>query len=83
MEIVMIHGDNVVNGIGVYACSDVISLCWQRQIAASYPAPHIDGQMITYLITESISRARINIREAGECEILIHARHIGQGCTFR
>src|SRR5712692_806171 len=83
MEVVVIHGDNIVDGIGVDACSNMIALGWQGQVAASYPPPHVDGKMVAHLVTERICSGGVNYGQARKGKVLVHAGHIGQCRPFR
>src|SRR6266487_3538438 len=65
------------------ACSNVIALSRQCQIAASNTSPHINRQVIAHLVAECIGICWIDIRETRKRKVFVHTRHVSQSGPFR
>src|SRR5690349_12131395 len=83
MEVMPIHRDDIVNGVSMHTCRNMVTLSWQCQIAAGDASPHIDGQMIAHFVAEDVGCRRINIRYTRECKVLVHTGHVEPSCSFR
>ena len=82
-QVALIHVHDLFDGVGMHAGGDVVSLSWQGQVAACDAAPHVDGQMVAYLVAKRIGCGGIDVGEARECEVFVHSRHICQAGSFR
>src|SRR5215469_14965045 len=57
-QVAMIHMDNIINSVSMYTGSNMVSLGSERQVTPGHSPPHVDRQVVTYLVAERICRGR-------------------------
>ena len=57
----LVHVQNIVDGIGMHARRNMVAPGRQREVAACHTPPHIDGKVITDLVAQRVGVGRFDV----------------------